>query len=96
MALASAAQEALWLRQLLSDLKNKPTSPTLILEDNEAAICLSKNPQFHGRAKHIDIKYHFVRQQVANGNIEVIEDMLADMLTNGLSYVPFTKLREIT
>ena len=100
MALASAAQEALWLRQLLSDLKNKPTSPTLILEDNQAAICLAKNPQFHGHAKHIDIKYHFVREQVANGNIAVkycrSEDMLADMLTKGLSYVPFTKLREMT
>ena len=100
MALASAAQEALWLRQLLSDLKNKPTSPTLILEDNQAAICLAKNPQFHGRAKHIDIKYHFVREQVASGNIAVkycrSEDMLADMLTKGLSYEPFTKLREMT
>ena len=100
MVLASAAQEALWLRQLLSDLKNQPTSPTLILEDNQAAICLAKNPQFHGRAKHIDIKYHFVREQVGNGNIAAKycrpEDMLADMLTKGLSYVPFTKLREMT
>jgi hypothetical protein len=100
MALASAAQEAVWLRQLLSDLKVKPDSPTLIFEDNQASICLAKNPQYHGRAKHIDIKYHFVREQVVNGNIEVkycrSEDMIADMLTKGLSYVQFDKLREMT
>ncbi|KXJ11144.1 Copia protein [Exaiptasia diaphana] len=97
MALASTAQEAVWLRQLLSDLKIKPTSATLIFEDNQAAICLAKNPQFHGRAKHIDIKYHFVREQVTNGNIEVkycrSEDMVADMMTKGLSFVQFTMLR---
>ena len=97
MALASTAQEAVWLRQLLSDLQIKPTSATLIFEDNQAAICLAKNPQFHGRAKHIDIKYHFVREQVANGSIEVkycrSEDMVADMMTKGLSFVQFTKLR---
>ena len=100
MALASAAQEAVWLRQLLSDLNVKPASPTLIFEDNQASICLAKNPQYHGRAKHIDIKYHFVREQVVNGNIKVkyckSEDMIADMLTKGLSYVQFDKLREMT
>ena len=100
MALVSAAQEALWLRQLLSDSKNKTTSSTLILEDNQAAVCLAKNPQFHGRAKRIDVKYHFVREQVGNGIIEVkycrSEDMLADILTKGFSYVPFIKLREMT
>ena len=48
MALASAAQEAMWLRQLTTDLKNEPTSATVIFEDNQSAICIAKNPQFHG------------------------------------------------
>jgi transposase InsO family protein len=99
MALASAAQEAIWLRQLVTDLRNEPTEPTLILEDNQAAICIAKDPQFHGRAKHIDIKYHFIREQVNNGTVELrycrTDDMTADMLTKGLSRDQFIKLREM-
>ena len=55
MALSSAAQEVTWIRQLTKDLQNGPTRPTVIHEDNQAAICMAKNPQFHGRTKHIDI-----------------------------------------
>ena len=55
MALTSAAQEAIWLRQLLSELKKEPTEPTVIYEDNQSAICLSKKPQFHGCSKYIAI-----------------------------------------
>ena len=61
MALASAIQEAIWLRQLISNLRiaeSETTKPTTIMEDNQSAICMSKNQQYHGRTKHIDIKYH--------------------------------------
>ncbi|CAB4035878.1 Hypothetical predicted protein [Paramuricea clavata] len=69
VALAGATQEAVWIRQLLTDLKSKPTDAIMILEDNQATICLAKNAQFHGRAKHIDIKYHFIREQVAKATV---------------------------
>lgn len=99
MALASAAQEAVWMRQLLTDLKVNQTGPTLMFEDNQSAICMAKNPQFHGRAKHIDIKYHFVREQIASGVIDLkyckTEDMVADIFTKGLSEAKFTKLRQM-
>jgi len=55
VALASAAQEAVWLRQLMSELGNAPTGPTTLFEDNQSAIAMTKNPQLHGRTKHIDI-----------------------------------------
>ena len=55
MALANAAQEAMWMRQLIGDL-NKPMKSIMIYEDNQSAIRMSKNPQFHGRSKHIGIK----------------------------------------
>ena len=84
MALSSAAQEATWIRQLTKDLQNGPTRPTVIHEDNQAAICMAKNPQFHGRTKHIEIKYHFIREKVLNETREVkycpTNDMIADML----------------
>ena len=61
VALATAAQEAVWLQQLMNDLMNKNIQEILIFEDNQSTICLAKNQQAHGRTKHIDIKYHFVR-----------------------------------
>ena len=69
MALSSAAQEAVWMRELISDLGNPPATSTEIFEDNQSAISMAKNPQFHGRTKHINIKYHFIREQIANGTI---------------------------
>ena len=62
-ALSSAAQECVWIRRLNSDLENPPKGPTTILEDNQSSIAMAKNPQFHGRAKHIDIKCHFIRER---------------------------------
>ncbi len=53
VALASAAQESVWLKQLISELTNNDTSEKiLIYEDNQSAIAMAKNAQFHGRAKH--------------------------------------------
>lgn len=95
-ALSAASQEALWLRQLMVDLGDGSTDPTLIYEDNQAAIAISKNPQYHARCKHIDIKYHFVRDQIFKGSIAVkycpTENMIADMFTKALSKDRFIKL----
>ena len=88
VALASAAQEAMWLCHFLSDLKNETNGATVIFEDYQTAICMAENPQLHGRAKHIDIKYHFIREQVNSGTVELkycqSEKMIADILTKGL------------
>ena len=88
----------MWLQRLLSDLGNPPDGPTTILEDNQSSIAMARNPQFHGRAKHIDIKHHFVREQVSNGSIELqycpTNDMLADILTKGLAQQQYSILRE--
>ena len=98
IALASAAQEAVWVRQLLTDLRSSQEEATRIYEDNQSAICLAKNPQFHGRAKHIGIKYHFIREQVENGNGKLsycrTEEMVADMLTKGLGREQLRKLQK--
>ena len=66
MALASAAQESIWLRKLIAELGSPPKGPTTISEVNQSAIAMSKNPQHHGRAKNIDIKHHFICEQFAN------------------------------
>ena len=53
VALSSAAQEAVWLHQLYKEFNGELKDPTTIFEDNQAAIKLAKNPQYHGRTKHI-------------------------------------------
>ena len=100
MALSLAAQESIWMRQLISELKRETAKPMTIYEDNQAAICLSKNPQYYGRSKHIDIKHHFIQDKVKNGSIAVkyckTEEMIADMVTKGLYSERFVKLRKMT
>ena len=66
-----AAQECLWLRQLEAELGCPPEGPTSIFEENQSAIAMAKNPQFHGRAKHMDSHHHFAREQLASGTIKL-------------------------
>ena len=98
VALAAAAQEAIWLRNLMEDLKGGNKAATVIHDDSQAAISMSKNPQFHGKGKHIEIKYHYIREQVLKGNVVLkycpTENMLADILTKGLNREQHEKLRK--
>ena len=100
MALANACQEAIWLKRMFESLMNtKRDTPVRIYEDNQSAICMSKNPQCHGRAKHINIKFHFVREQVNNEKIELVycptDLMKADMFTKNLNGPKFKELRSL-
>jgi hypothetical protein len=89
MSIASAAQTAVWLRRLLQDLGFTQDKATEIFEDNQGCIAMAKNPINHERTKHIDIKYHFIREMVESALIKLTylqtEDMLADVLTKGLA-----------
>jgi len=69
IALSATAQECIWLRQLLSDLGKRPTHATTLYEDNQSTIAMTRNPQYHGRAKHVDIKCHYIRDQVQTDQI---------------------------
>ena len=99
IALSATVQEAVWFQQLMSELSNESIQEITILEDNQSVICLAKNQQVHGRTKHIDIKYHFVRDMVETGRVKLCycasEHMIADMLTKGLSVKRFEKLRQL-
>ena len=76
------------------------TNPMTIFEDNQSTIAMTKNPQFHGRPKHIDIKFHFIREQVIAKTVELkycrSSDMIADIMTKGLCKVQFAKLRSMS
>ena len=96
VALSAATQEAIWLRRLLTDVGESLEDPTVINEDNQGAIAMAKNPVGHARTKHIDIRYHFVREGVQNGAIILkyvaTGEMIADILTKPLPKHPFEKL----
>ena len=97
IALCAAAQETVWLRNLLADIGIKQSEATTVYGDNQGAICLSKNPKNHPRTKHIDVKYHYTRELVESDIIKVdyvpTSEMVADTLTKGLARPSFEKLR---
>ncbi|CEG49080.1 gag-pol polyprotein [Plasmopara halstedii] len=65
MALSEATQEAVWLKVFLCELgEMTPNDSVRIFEENQGSIALAKNPEFHKRTKHIDIRYHFVREKI--------------------------------
>jgi hypothetical protein len=97
IALTTAIKEALWLNQLLKEL-NRGLKEIKIMCDNKSTICLSKNPEFHSRSKHIDIKYHFIKEKINDKtiNIEFVstDDMIADILTKAVSRIKHYKALE--
>jgi len=66
MALFEAVREALCLKSLVSSIKFKLNKPIIILENKQGYISITNNPTCHKRSKHIDIKYHFSREQIEN------------------------------
>ncbi|KAG6494325.1 hypothetical protein ZIOFF_049349 [Zingiber officinale] len=64
-------REAVWLRRILVDLPQKGTDPTLIYCDNQSAISMTKNPVFHGRSKHIELRHNYIRDMVQKKEIHL-------------------------
>ncbi|KAF5372127.1 hypothetical protein D9758_004946 [Tetrapyrgos nigripes] len=93
VAAPEAAKEGLWLRSLITQVF-KPSfpsvipGPTTLHSDNQAAIALARDHHYHGRTKHIDIRFHFIRFVIDEGQMQLIycptENMLADTLTKAL------------
>ncbi|GKE62796.1 ribonuclease H-like domain, reverse transcriptase, RNA-dependent DNA polymerase [Tanacetum coccineum] len=95
----AATTQALWLKRLLSKLTHTQEEMITIQVDNKSAIALLKNPVFHGRSKHIDTKYHFIRECVEREDIQVEfvsgEYQKADILTKALPKIKFLTMRQL-
>ncbi|KAL6323788.1 hypothetical protein AAG906_002256 [Vitis piasezkii] len=94
---AAAANQAIWLRKLLTDLGQNQADATVIWVDNKSAIAIAKNPVQHGRTKHINVKFHAIREAEKNGEVNLVhccsENQIADILTKALSKAKFEELR---
>ena len=93
MATSTTSCEAIWLRKLLVNLFRRNMEATRIMCDNQSCIKLSENPVFHDRLKHIDIRYHFFRDCVQQGAVQLsytpIGEQVANILTKALGKSKF-------
>ncbi|KAE9275735.1 hypothetical protein PR003_g29252 [Phytophthora rubi] len=89
MALSDCVKECIWMRRLLKDIGAEQVGATVIYEDNQGAMALAKNVGYQARTKHIDIRYHFIREKVVSNEVELeymdTKNQLADFMTKGLS-----------
>nr|KYP46555.1 Retrovirus-related Pol polyprotein from transposon TNT 1-94 [Cajanus cajan] len=84
IAISEAAKEMIWLKNFLSELgKEQKNAP--LFSDSQSAICLAKNPVFHSRCKHIQLRYHFIRELINDEELSLLKisgsENPADMLT---------------
>ncbi|XP_071740539.1 uncharacterized mitochondrial protein AtMg00810-like [Rutidosis leptorrhynchoides] len=98
IAAIMAAQECTWLRRLIGDILEEVDYVIKLKCDNESAIKLASNPVFHARTKHIEMRYHFIREKVLSGEIELanvrINDQVAYIFTKALMKAKFMEFRE--
>ena len=98
MAAIAVACQAVWMRKMLRSLCQEQVKGTVIFCDNSSAIALSKNSVFHKRTKHIDTKFHFIRELVNNGEMVLqhcrTENQFANILTKPLAQKSFEHFRK--
>jgi len=91
------ACHCVWLRRVVEKLGIKENSSTVIICDNSSTIQLSKNPVFHEKSKHIDVRFHFLRDLVNEGVVELShcssQNQIVDIMTKPIKLEQFEKLR---
>ena len=97
IAVSEACKELMWMKKLMEEVQNVKL-PMTVMEDNQAAIAMIKNPVYHARTKHIDIRYHFIRELYQEGQIRLeycpSSENIADLMTKPIPRVQFGKLCE--
>ncbi|KAJ4719087.1 Retrovirus-related Pol polyprotein from transposon TNT 1-94 [Melia azedarach] len=97
VAATSCVCHAIWLRNLLKELRWSQEKPTKIYVDNKSAMALAKNPVFHDRSKHIDTRYHYIKECITRNDVHMeyvkSQDQIADIFTKPLKQEDFIRLR---
>ena len=99
VAAVEAAKEAIWLRNLLTELGYKFSTPSTLFVDNNSAIAVAKNPEKFSRVKHIDLRLYWLKEKVGEGIVHPVHcptaDMPADLLTKALASAKVSHLRQL-
>lgn len=97
VALTDGVKEAKWLLQTLKDLGFLIENPVTIFEDNMGCICIASNPVKHHRTKHIDVRYHYIRKEIKDKNINLqyicTQEQQADIFTKITPPTIFKRLK---
>ncbi|KAJ4789254.1 polyprotein [Rhynchospora pubera] len=98
-AVTSAACQGVWLRRLLEELSCKEKGATILYCDNQSTIAIGNNPVHHNRTKHIDTRFHFIRDLIEHGVFELqyinTNQQIADALTKPLTREKFNWCRDM-
>ena len=98
MAASLPCCEAIWLRKMLVSLFKSQLELAVIYYDNQSCMKLTKNPVFHDRSKHIEIRYHFIWDHAQKGAVKLqylpTDEQVADILTKSLGKSKFEYFRE--
>jgi hypothetical protein len=93
------ATQATWLKTLIEEVTGVSSEAVTIKIDNVSAIKSAKNPISHGRSKHIELRYHYLRDQVTKGLLKLehcrSEVQVADVLTKSVQVEVFKRLRDM-
>jgi hypothetical protein len=98
IAVCMAAREAVWLQKLLAGLFGQMLDPTVIHCDNQSCVKLSENPVSHDKSKHVEIKFHYIRDMVQRKAVLVqylpTDEQITDVLTKPLAKSKFEYFRD--
>lgn len=98
VAAASCACQCVWMRRVLEKIGLSQSKCTVIMCDNSSTIKLSKNLVLHGRSKHIDVRFHFLRDLTKEEAVKLVHcgtsNQVADIMTKPLKLDVFLKLRD--
>ena len=98
MAVTEGVKEAIWLKGLLEEISTCD-DPISVYCDSQSAIHLAKDQMYHERSKHIDVKFHFVRQVISRGVVKINKIATAhnpaDMLTKPIPTAKFSYCAEL-
>jgi hypothetical protein len=91
IAAATASCQAVWLARLLAEILDREIGRPILHVDNKSAISLVKNPVLNERSRHINTRFHLIREYEANGQINVafirMDEQLGDILIKALSRI---------
>ena len=97
IAAALGTCQGVWLSRLIAELVGGEPLKFRLFVDNQSAIELAKNPVFHERSKHIDTRYHYIRDCIEKDMVEVkhvgTDEQVADILTKALGRMKFAEFR---